>query len=89
MRAILNAGGSIREEWPIEHVLEVGDRATGGRVLTDLYNQMKAKPVRTDLNELWRNLGIQVNNNVVTFDDKAPLANIRKAITAPRKAGRS
>lgn len=89
MRAILNAGGDIREEWPIEHVLEVGDRATGGRVLTDLYNQMKTKPVRTDLNELWRKLGIQVNNNVVTFDDKAPLANIRKAITAPRKAGRS
>src|SRR6267143_606928 len=27
MRAILNAGGSIREEWPFEHVMEVGDRA--------------------------------------------------------------
>src|SRR5260370_32998298 len=38
MRAILNAGGSILEEWPIEHVLEGGDKGIGGRVLTDLYN---------------------------------------------------
>jgi hypothetical protein len=86
MRAILAAGGSIREEWPIESVLKTGDTAIGGRVLTDLYNQMKAKPVHTDLNDLWRKLGIQVNNNVVTFDDNAPLANIRKAITASRNA---
>jgi len=85
MRAILAAGGNIIEDWPIEHVLEVGDKAVGGRVLRDLYSQMKAKPVQTDLNELWRKLGIQVNNGVVTFDDKAPLANVRKAITAPRR----
>ena len=89
MRAILNAGGSIREEWPIESVLEAGDKATGTRVLTDLYNRMKAKAVHTDLNDLWRKLGIQVKDNVVTFDDKAPLANVRKAITASRKTGRT
>src|SRR5258708_1118289 len=89
MRSILNAGGSIREEWPIESVLEAGDKATGARVLTDLYNRMKAKAVQTDLNDLWRKLGIQVKNNVVTFDDKAPLANVRKAITASRKTGRT
>jgi hypothetical protein len=89
MRAILNTGGSIREEWPIENVLQVGDKATGTRVLTDLYNRMKAKAVQTDLNDLWRKLGIQVINNVVTFDDKAPLANVRKAITASRKTGRT
>jgi hypothetical protein len=85
MRGILAAGGNIIEDWPIEHVLEVGDKSVGGRVLRDLYSQMKAKPVQTDLNELWRKLGIQVNNGVVTFDDKAPLANVRKAITASRK----
>jgi hypothetical protein len=87
MRAILAAGGNITEDWPIEHVLEVGDKAVGGRVLRDLYSEMKAKPVQTDLNELWRKLGIQVNNGVVTFDDKAPLANVRKAITEVRKTG--
>ncbi len=85
MRAIMEAGGKIVHDWPIEKVFEVGDRATGSTVLADLYNQMKAAPVQTNLDELWRKLGVQVNNGVVTFNDKAPLANIRKAITEPRK----
>ena len=85
MRAIVEAGGTIVHEWPIQHVLEVGDRATGGTELADLYNRMKAAPVATDLDDLWRKLGIQVINDAVTFNDQAPLAKIRKAITAPRK----
>ena len=85
MRGIMDAGGDIVHEWPIEHVLEVGDRATGCTVLADLYNRMKAAPVQTDLDDLWRKLGVQVRNGVVTFNDHAPLARIRKAITVPRK----
>jgi hypothetical protein len=46
---------------------------------------MKATPVKTDLDDLWQKLGIQVQNGAVTFNDDAPLAEIRKAITAPRK----
>lgn len=85
MRAIVESGGDIRAEWPIENVLKVGDRATGHTVLADLYKQMKATPVQTDLNELWTRLGISVVKGKVVFNDNAPLANIRKAITAPRK----
>ena len=85
MRAIVDAGGTIVHEWPIQHVLEVGDRATGGTDLADLYNRMKAAPVATDLDDLWHRLGIQVIKDAVTFNDQAPLAKIRKAITAPRK----
>jgi hypothetical protein len=85
MRAIVATGGTIVHEWPIEKVLEVGDRATGTTVLADLYKRMKDAPVETDLDDLWRKLGIQVNNGVVTFDDNAQLAKIRKAITLPRK----
>ena|SRR5579864_2102560 len=84
MRAILKAGGDILEEWPIAHVLEVGDKATGHRVLADLYSKMKDTPVQTDLNDLWRRLGIAVVDGQVKFDDKAPLAHIRKSITASR-----
>ncbi len=84
MRAILDAGGNIEHEWPIERVLEVGDKATGCTVLLDLYNEMKATAVQTDLAELWRKLGIEVNNGVVSFNDKAPLAKTRKSITARR-----
>jgi predicted metalloprotease with PDZ domain len=84
MRAIVEAGGVIVHEWPIEQVLKVGDQTTGGTVLADLYKRMKDAPVETDLDDLWRKLGVQVNNGVVKFDDQAPLARIRKAITAPR-----
>ena len=83
MRGILDAGGNITEDWPVERVVEVGDQATGTTVLADLYRQMKATAVHTDLDDLWRRLGVQVKNGAVTFDDHAPLAEIRKAITRP------
>jgi len=83
MRGILEAGGNITEDWTVERVVEVGDRATGTTALADLYRQMKTTAVHTDLDDLWRRLGAQVKNRAVTFDDRAPLAEIRKAITAP------
>jgi hypothetical protein len=85
MRGILDAGGNIEQDWPIERVLETGDRATGTTVLMDLYNQMKATPVETDLAALWTRLGIEVNGHAVKYNDHAPLAKIRKAITARPK----
>jgi hypothetical protein len=83
MRGILEAGGNITEDWTVDRVVEVGDRATGTTVLADLYRQMKATAVHTDLDDLWRRLGVQVRNGAVTFDDRAPLGEIRKAITRP------
>jgi len=85
MRGIMNAGGTLDHEWPIERLLETGDKAVGCSVLEDLYSQMKAAPVQTDLNALWQRLGIQVDHGVVKYNDRAPLAKIRKAITAPAK----
>jgi len=86
MRAILEAGGNILEDWPIERVLETGDKATGVAALADLYNEMKATPVQTDLPALWKRLGVEAHGGMATFNDQAPLAEIRKAITAPPKA---
>ncbi len=83
MRGILAAGGNVTEDWSVERVVEVGDQATGTTVLADLYKQMKATAVHTDLDDLWRRLGVQTKNGSVIFDDRAPLAEIRKAITAP------
>jgi hypothetical protein len=68
--------------------LEVGDKGTGCKVLGNLYNQMKAAPVQTDLADLWRRLGIEVGTGPLEFDDEAPLAKIRKAITT-KTAGTS
>jgi hypothetical protein len=51
-------------------------------VLSDLYEKMRAQPYAPDLDALWRELGIVVRGGRVTFDDSAPLAAIRQAITA-------
>ena len=84
LRAILDAGGSITTEWPLVRALKVGDEATGCTVLMDLYQQMKDTPVQVDLPALWRQLGIREEGRGVSFDDHAPLADIRKAITGPQ-----
>jgi hypothetical protein len=82
LRGVLNAGGNIEVDWPLGRALEIGDSAVGVPVLTELYDSMKATPVNTDLSALWRQLGVKANGSAVTFDDSAPLASIRRAITA-------
>jgi hypothetical protein len=80
-RAILNAGGTIESDWSLTRALDVGDRATGFPVLRELYDKMKAAAVPTDLKALWTNLGVARRNGKIEFNDAAPLAPIRKAIT--------
>ncbi|HEY2168822.1 MAG TPA: hypothetical protein VGJ30_04300 [Candidatus Angelobacter sp.] len=82
LRGINRGGGNISEDWDIGKALAMGDKATGTTVLRDLYSEMRDKPALVDLDQLWKKLGIAVNDGAVTFDDKAPEANIRKAITA-------
>lgn len=81
LRAILKAGGTIESEWPLARAIEFGDRATGVAVLRELYDKMKASPVPVDLSALWKELGVERRNGKTEFNDRAPLAPIRKAIT--------
>jgi hypothetical protein len=83
IRAILADGGNGSESWPLDRVLEVGDKATGTTELKDLYEEMGPKPDNVDLNALWKLLGVNYNNGAVTFDDAARLAYVRQAITTP------
>jgi hypothetical protein len=83
LRGINNAGGNISEDWDIEKALSLGDKATATTVLRDLYKEMRDKPAPVDLDQLWIKLGIAMKDGSVSFNDKAPEANIRKAITAP------
>ena len=83
LRGILNAGGSMLNDWPIEKALQTGDRAVGVEVLAKLYEEMRDRPMQVDLDSLWKQLGIGVENGAVQFNDKAPLAAIRNAIIAP------
>jgi hypothetical protein len=83
MRAILDKKGNITTEAELVDLLATGDKATGVPVLTELYNEWSAKPVAPDLTSLWKQLGVVAEGKTVHFDDTAPLASIRKAITAP------
>jgi hypothetical protein len=83
LRAILEATGGYAAEREITDVLHIGDTATGTRVLEDLYDQEKATPVIAQLDALWRDLGVPQNPLTEPFDDHAPLAAIRIAITRP------
>src|SRR5215469_1115460 len=81
LRGILNAGGDIRNDWPIEKALKVGDESTGVAVLLPLYEKMKNQPYEVDLDALWNQLGLEQDGDTVHFIDSAPLAKTREAIT--------
>jgi hypothetical protein len=81
LRAILRATGGYRAERDIDDVLKIGDAATGTRVLQDLYREIKATAVTPDLDLLWSRLGVPAEPLSQPFDDHAPLAAVRIAIT--------
>jgi predicted metalloprotease with PDZ domain len=84
LRAVGDAGGSIAVTWPVERVLDTADRALGVKVLGPLYARMARSGERVDLQALWARLGIE-DAGGIRFRDDAPLAAIRKAITAPTR----
>jgi hypothetical protein len=81
LRGIVDAGGTIDKDWPIERVLRIGDRATGTTVLEDLYAKWSKAPVEVDLESLWGQLGISRADGKVIFINNAPFASVRTAIT--------
>ena len=83
LRGINAGGGSIAVRWPLRRALDAGDRATGTHVLRDLYGKMGEAPMKVDLDDLWRRLGVVADGRDVRFDDRAPLASVRRSITAP------
>jgi hypothetical protein len=89
LRGILAAGGDIRQDWDLEKVLDVGDRATGVAVLAPLYKKMKDAPYNVNLSELWQQLGVVKEGKAVRFDDRAPLAATRVAMTFGATAAHS
>jgi predicted metalloprotease with PDZ domain len=80
-RGVIDAGGTIATQWEIERVLQTADKAVGVPVLEELYAAMANDPHPVDLDALWKELGVSLDGKKVVFDDKAPLAKIRLAIT--------
>ncbi|HEY8091017.1 MAG TPA: hypothetical protein VIF09_24310, partial [Polyangiaceae bacterium] len=80
IRAVVATGDDVEAHWAIDRFLDVGDAATGTRVLHDLQQEMGLAPGTVDLPALWRRLGITVDGARVTFDEAAPLAAVRRGI---------
>jgi len=81
LRAI-NQTRDFRKSWDFNETLGIGDKATGATVLRDLYAANRNQAVKTDLPALWKSLGLIADpSGDARFDDTAPLAAIRQAIT--------
>ena len=83
LRAILKETGGYAFDRDIGEVLRIGDAATGTQVLSGLYSQSRSAPQAPDLAVLWTRLGVPEDPATQPFDDHAPLAAVRTAITAP------
>ena len=81
LRAIVAEGGTGSSTWPEERILRRGDAAIGMPVLETLHERLGSRPETTDLEALWRQLGVVRRGKSVVFDDAAPLAAIRRAMT--------
>ena len=82
LRAINRRSGGNTANWPVDEVMAAGNNATGTTVMSDLYASMKNDPMPIELDDLFRKLGISERDGNIQFDDNAPLAAIRRSITA-------
>jgi hypothetical protein len=82
LRGLVRQQATIHREWPVERALDAADTAIGGTQLRELYEEWARKQVRPRLDEIWTNLGIRHEETRISFDDEAPLAAVRRAITS-------
>jgi hypothetical protein len=83
LRAVLDAGGDARSGWTIDRFLDTADRVVGSPVMRKLYGQMALARHEIDLPALWASLGVVSDGKRVSFDDRAPEAALRRALTSP------
>ena len=77
--AINRAGGTIDVDWSLERAFAIGDKATDGGTLMELYGRMAPGPVTVDLPQMWTQLRVVSTGQRVVLDDHAPWAAIRSA----------
>ena len=90
LRGILDAGGTINEDWTIEKAFQIGDKAAGVDVLQKLYAAWKDTPMHVDLDAMWKELGVEASGGTVVLKDDAPMTAVRREIemgTPGAKAG--
>jgi hypothetical protein len=83
LRGVVASGADVEEHWSVDQFVEAADRGAGTHVLSALYRAWALAPVSVDLPALWQRLGVRiVARGEAGFDEGAPLASLRRAITA-------
>lgn len=80
MRAIARASGGNVVEWTPERMMREGDAAVGNDALSSLYRRFAVQAMPTDLDALFARLGVEPTPHGIAFDDRAPLAALRRKI---------
>jgi hypothetical protein len=83
LRALREAGGNASEVWSLAEVVGTVDRALAAPTLTPIVKNHVRRGTPFDLAALFVALGVHRNaHGVVQLSDSAPLAAVRRAITA-------
>ena len=85
MRAILALGGGYRESASLPALLAEAGRSMGNDVLTQLYEEIGQHEGSTAIEAMWQQLGVDRTDGELRIDETAPLAALRRAITAHRQ----
>lgn len=81
LQGVVARGGNGRADWSIEACSSTIDEVTQTTVMSELFEAMALQPGDVELPALWRELGVIPAGDGVEFDDDAPLAHIRLAMT--------
>lgn len=82
LRAMNREDGDFRSSWSLEKFLSVTDGEIGSPVMRKMYDEWARRKGSIDLDQLWKRLGVMPAGwHQVAFDDSAPLARVRRAIT--------
>ncbi len=84
LQHVISRGGTITSDWDLKELLNECDKTVNKRIFTNTYNKMMVTPINIDVNELWKQLGVELKDNKVIFNNNAPLAKIRLAIDKSR-----
>ncbi len=82
LRGVLTEGGDTTQRWSRERVFDACDAATGTGTMRRLAAAYVETPGTLDWAALWRDLGVSLDGGTLRFDDTAPRAALRRAISA-------
>ena len=84
LRAVLAQGGDATVAWTLDQVIDVADRTTGTKVMSDLRERLAVRGERVDIDAYFAKLGVVPGSDRYELEAGAEWAAIRDAITAPR-----